>query len=148
MLEFARGARHLPDFKYQRQEIPIIMKMLNRYLLLLLLTVVLTGCAELAKHAETIKPTAELTGASLAGINFEQADLVFDLAIDNRNPVDIDLAGLNYDFKIDNHSLLSGVAAQGLQIKRTLAERPFCVSAGRQFCCGSADHRKLCYTCI
>jgi len=117
MLEFARGARHLPDFKYQRQEIPIIMKMLNRYLLLLLLTVVLTGCAELAKHAETIKPTAELTGASLAGINFEQADLVFDLAIDNRNPVDIDLAGLNYDFKIDNHSLLSGVAAQGLQIK-------------------------------
>ena len=77
----------------------------------------LSGCAELAKHAETIKPTARLTGTHLANINFEQADLVFDLAVVNQNPVAINLAGLNYDLKIENQSLISGVTAQGLEIK-------------------------------
>ena len=77
----------------------------------------LSGCAELAKHAETIKPTARLTGTHLANINFEQADLVFDLAVENQNPVAINLAGLNYDLKIENQSLISGVTAQGLEIK-------------------------------
>lgn len=77
----------------------------------------LTGCAELAKHAETIKPTAKLTDTRLANINFEQADLVFDLAVENQNPIAINLAGLNYDLKIENQSLISGVTAQGLEIK-------------------------------
>lgn len=77
----------------------------------------LSSCAELAKHAETIKPTARLTGTHLANINFEQADLVFDLAVENQNPVAINLAGLNYDLKIENQSLISGVTAQGLEIK-------------------------------
>ncbi len=93
------------------------MRPLTRYLSLLVFLPVLAGCAELAKHAETIKPTAELTAVRLAGIDFEKADLVFDLAVDNRNPVAIDLAGLHYDLQIENHSLMSGVTAQGLQIK-------------------------------
>ena len=76
----------------------------------------LAGCAELAKHAETVKPTARLTDTRLANINFEQADLVFDLAVENQNPVAIKLAGLNYDLKIEDQSLVSGVTAQGLEI--------------------------------
>lgn len=83
----------------------------------LILLFYLAGCAELAKHAETVKPTAKLTDARLAAIDFQKADLVFDLAIDNQNPIPINLAGLNYDLKIEDHSLVSGVAAQGLEIK-------------------------------
>ena len=85
--------------------------------LVLLFIFFLSSCAELAKHAETIKPTARLTGTHLANINFEQADLVFDLAVENQNPVAINLAGLNYDLKVENQSLISGVTAQGLEIK-------------------------------
>jgi LEA14-like dessication related protein len=77
----------------------------------------LAGCAELTKYTETIKPTAKLTDTRLANINFEQADLVFDLAVENQNPIAINLAGLNYDLKIENQSLISGVTAQGLEIK-------------------------------
>ena len=76
-----------------------------------------TGCAELAKHAETVKPTASLVGTRLANIDFQQADLGFDLAIENQNPVAIDLASLNYDLIIEDQSPVSGVTAQGLQIK-------------------------------
>ena len=83
----------------------------------LLLVICLSGCAELAKHAETVKPTATLTGTRLVNINFEQADLMFDLEIENQNPIAINLAGLDYDLKIENQSLISGVTAQGLKIK-------------------------------
>jgi LEA14-like dessication related protein len=93
------------------------MKHLLQRLLILFFMFFLSGCAELAKHAETIKPTARLTGTHLANINFEQADLVFDLAVENQNPVAINLAGLNYDLKIEDQSLMSGVTAQGLEIK-------------------------------
>ena len=86
-------------------------------LFLLLLLITLTGCAQLSKHADSIKPTAELTGMRLTNINFDQVDLVFDLAVENKNPVALDLAGMDYDLKIANQSLVSGVTAQAIKIK-------------------------------
>ena len=85
--------------------------------LILIFILFLTGCAEMTKYTETIKPTAKLTDTRLTNINFEQADLVFDMAVENQNPIAINLAGLNYDLKIENQSLVSGVTAQGLEIK-------------------------------
>jgi len=96
---------------------PGAMKKSFQQTLLLLFILLLTGCAELAKHAETVKPTAQLTDTRLVNINFEQADLVFDLAVENQNPIAVNLAGLNYDFKIEDQSLVSGVTAQGVEIK-------------------------------
>jgi LEA14-like dessication related protein len=86
-------------------------------LLLLLFTMTLISCAELAKHADTIKPTAKLTGTRLANINFEQVDLIFDLAVENKNPVSLNLAGLEYELKIENQSLVSGTTAQAIKLK-------------------------------
>jgi len=86
-------------------------------LLLLFFTISLIGCAELAKHADTIKPTAKLTGTRLANITFDQVDLVFDLAVENKNPIALDLAGLDYDLKIENQSLVSGVTAKAVNLK-------------------------------
>jgi LEA14-like dessication related protein len=85
-------------------------------LLFLLFTLSLFSCAELAKHADTAKPTAKITGTRLANINFEQVDLVFDLAVENKNPVSLKLAGLEYDLKIENQSLVSGTTAQAIKI--------------------------------
>ena len=85
--------------------------------ILLLSGLLLSGCAQLAKQAETIKPTAKLVGTRLAGIDFDKVDLVFDLAVENKNPVALKLAGLEYDVKIENQSLVSGVTAKGIKIK-------------------------------
>ena len=92
------------------------MKNPVRHLLWLLAVCLLTACAELSRHAETIKPTARLIDTRLTNISFEQADLVFDLAVQNQNPFAINLAGLEYDLKIENRSLISGITAQGLKI--------------------------------
>lgn len=86
-------------------------------LLLLLLALALSSCAQLSKYTDTIKPTASLTGMRLANINFEQVDLIFDLAVENKNPVALDLAGMDYDLKIANQSLVSGVTAKAIKIK-------------------------------
>jgi len=85
--------------------------------LLLLLVFNLAGCAEITKYTDTVKPTASLTGMRLANINFEQVDLIFDLAVENKNPVALDLAGMDYDLKIANQSLVSGVTAKAIKIK-------------------------------
>jgi len=86
-------------------------------LALLFFTLSLISCAELVKHADTIKPTANITGARLANITFEQVDLIFDLSVENKNPVSLKMAGLEYDLKIENQSLVSGTTAKGLKIK-------------------------------
>jgi len=80
------------------------------------LLIVIAGCAELSKQAEDIKPTAKLTGVRLGNIDFEKVDLIFDLAVENKNPVALDLAGVDYDLKIAGQSLVSGVTAQAIKI--------------------------------
>ncbi len=78
-----------------------------------------TGCAELDRHIETIKPTARLVGTRLTDINFQQANLVFDVAVENKNPFSIQLAGLDYDLKIGGNSLVSGITGQGIKIQES-----------------------------
>lgn len=79
----------------------------------------ITGCAQLDQHTETLKPSAELLGARLTNIDFEQADIVFDVAVKNQNPFSLSLAGLDYDLKVANQSLVSGVSGEGLKIKKS-----------------------------
>jgi LEA14-like dessication related protein len=92
------------------------MKLSTYQVLLLLFTISLTSCAELTKHVDTIKPSAKITGSHLTNINFEQVDLIFDLAVENKNPVSLKLAGVEYDLKIENQSLVSGTTAQAIKI--------------------------------
>lgn len=82
----------------------------------LMLALFISGCAELAKHAETIKPTAKLTGMDLKSIDFEKAELLFDFDVENKNPVTLDLAGLEYNLIIAEQSLISGVTAKGVKL--------------------------------
>lgn len=79
----------------------------------------IAGCAEFDRHMDTAKPTAKLLGTRLTKIDFNQVNLVLDLAVTNKNPFSIPLAGLDYDFKIGGNSLVSGVTGQGLKIKKS-----------------------------
>ena len=80
-------------------------------------TLLLAGCAQLKEKASVLKPTAELTATSLTYLDFERADLEIELAVDNPNPIALPLAGLEYDFRIENQSLVSGTTAQQTEIR-------------------------------
>ena len=88
-------------------------------LVLLFSALSIAGCAQIDRHIKTIKPTAKLTGTRLANINFDQADLVFDIAVKNKNPFSIPLSGLDYNLKIGGNSLITGVTGQGVKIKKS-----------------------------
>lgn len=92
------------------------MKKFINNILVLLFLLTISGCAQLTEHADSIKPTAKLTGTRLANIDFDKVDLIFDLAVENKNPVPFKLAGLDYDLKIDQQSLVSGVTAQAIEV--------------------------------
>jgi len=83
---------------------------------LLFSLILLSGCAQLSQHADTIKPTAKLTGVKLSDISFDKVDLIFDLAVENQNPVALKLAGMEYNLKVAEKSLVSGVTAQEIKI--------------------------------
>ena len=98
------------------------MRQLNikkHFLLLLCSFNLVVGCVQFDRHIETIKPTAKLAGTRLANINFDQADLIFDIAVKNKNPFSIPLSGIDYDLKIGGNSFISGVTGQGVKIKRS-----------------------------
>ena len=92
---------------------------LRKTFLSILCLIFISGCAEFDRHMDTAKPTAKLLGTRLTKIDFEQVNLVLDLAVTNKNPFSIPLAGLDYDFKIGGNSLVSGVTSQGLKMKRS-----------------------------
>ena len=85
-------------------------------LFLLLTLILLSGCAQFSQHADTIKPTAKLTGVRLSDISFDKVDLIFDLAVENKNPVALKLAGMEYNLKVAEQSLISGIIAQEIKI--------------------------------
>ncbi len=79
----------------------------------------IAGCAQIDRYMDTAKPTAKLLGTRITKIDFNQVNLVLDLAVTNKNSFSIPLAGLDYDFKIGGNSMVSGVTGQGLKIKKS-----------------------------
>lgn len=78
----------------------------------------LNGCSELAfKQAmENQKPKVSVAGVTLDSLDFERVGLAVKLKVDNPNPVGIDLAGVDYDFILADHSFVKGKTRDGLRI--------------------------------
>ncbi len=86
---------------------------------LLIQTLLLTGCAGLEQVGQALegqKPTAKVQGLKLTGLDLQGVDLVFDVQVDNPNPVGISLAGLDYDLKLQGSSFLQGDQPMGLKL--------------------------------
>lgn len=106
---------------------------MRQLIILISLFFLLNSCAEILKFLQQSniqKPTAQVTNSKITGLSFTQADLLFDVQIDNPNTVSINLAGMDYSLKINENALFSGnktdalaIAAQGassVQIPVTL----------------------------
>ena len=68
-------------------------------------------CADLMKIAQKggiEEPHVRISNTKLSGLSFEQADLIFDIEINNPNPIGISLSGFDYDFLLNNTSFLKG----------------------------------------
>jgi LEA14-like dessication related protein len=88
-------------------------------LLFFLLAFLLSGCAQLQNilQQSVKKPTAQVTNAQISGLSFSQIDLLFDIKVDNPNTIGVNLAGLDYGLKINEHELFSGNKKDALTIE-------------------------------
>jgi LEA14-like dessication related protein len=93
---------------------------MHRHIITLLFLVLLfQGCTSLEQAEQLmtgIQPTGEVKGVKLSGLDLKGIDLLFDVEVDNPNPVAISLDGLDYDLKLLNRSFLKGQQAMGMSL--------------------------------
>ncbi|MET0069309.1 MAG: LEA type 2 family protein [Candidatus Thiodiazotropha sp.] len=96
------------------------MKLKQALLLMVSLPLwLLQGCSSLDqvnRVMEGRKPTAQVAGVSLDGLDFKGVDLVFDLQVDNPNPYSIDLTGFDYDLQLFDQSFIKGRQTKGVSL--------------------------------
>jgi len=66
------------------------------------------GCAGLKDLARTQTPTVSIANVSFGNISFSDVTLLFDLKVDNPNPIAAPLLGFDYKFSLNNQSFLTG----------------------------------------
>ncbi|MEW8282243.1 MAG: LEA type 2 family protein [Candidatus Thiodiazotropha taylori] len=88
-------------------------------ILLLFMILLFQGCSSLQQAEQLmngIQPTGEVKGVKLSGLDLRGIDLLFDVEVDNPNPVAISLDGLDYDLKLLNRSFLKGQQSMGMSL--------------------------------
>lgn len=62
------------------------------------------------------KPTVTVVDQRLTHLDFERVNLAFGIQVDNPNPVKIQLAGLDYDLQLADHSFVSGKQTKQMKL--------------------------------
>ncbi len=85
------------------------MGITKKVFLLLLGGCFLLQCAELQNLSSVQKPTVSVENVSVSNISLSDIELLFDVQINNPNPLSLSLASYEYDFQINSNSFVKGV---------------------------------------
>jgi len=80
----------------------------------------MTSCQEamqLLKQVNIQEPKASVENVKLTGLSLKTVDLLFDIAVENPNPLGVHLSGLDYNLLINEASFLKGQKNDKLDIK-------------------------------
>jgi len=80
----------------------------SQKILFLLVIIIISGCVAVQEMMKTSKPTVNVENVRLVNLSFSDVDLAFDIKVKNNNPFGINIAGLDYDLKINDASFLKG----------------------------------------
>ncbi|MFQ5640381.1 MAG: LEA type 2 family protein [bacterium] len=84
--------------------------------LLFVAMVCVLGCASVGELIKTATPKVSFSRVRLDKLSFDSATLLFDVNVENPNPVGVTLAGFDYDFILNERSFVQGNQEQGLEI--------------------------------
>lgn len=76
----------------------------------------LSACAAFDREVEKRTPEASVDSVRIAGFDFDAARILVDLRVDNPNAIAIDIAGLDYELRLDGEHALSGDSAEQTSI--------------------------------
>lgn len=74
------------------------------------------GCTAIERETERRTPSASVESARIAGFDFDTAQLLVNLRVDNPNPVAIRVAGFDYELRLNGQRALAGDSAKRAQI--------------------------------
>lgn len=80
----------------------------KRTILLTLICVFYTSCAALEDLASVQKPGLSISDVKISGLSLQDIELIFDVEVDNPNPLSVDLSSYEYDFLIGQSSFVKG----------------------------------------
>lgn len=82
------------------------------------LTVLLaaSGCTAIEREAERRTPKASIESTRIDDFDFDAARLLVDVRVDNPNPVAINIAGLDYELRLNGKHVLSGDSAERAKV--------------------------------
>lgn len=84
------------------------MGITKRLLFLSLLCIFFTSCSTLQELASVQKPGISISDVNISGLSLQNIELLFDVEVDNPNPLSIDLDSYEYDFLIGQNSFVKG----------------------------------------
>jgi LEA14-like dessication related protein len=80
------------------------------------LIALVSGCASVSRYSETIKPSASVSGIKVSHLDFDKIDLILEVMVENRNPLAINLAAIQYALKIGENRLVEGNHQQSIAV--------------------------------
>lgn len=89
---------------------------MRTFLSVTLMILFLAGCTALRDLANIQRPAIEYSNMRLQSINFSEAVLLFDFAVNNPNPIGITASEYNYNFLVNDNSFLSGTQDKNVNI--------------------------------
>lgn len=84
---------------------------------LLFLLIGLSGCQTISDLKETHAPRAKVKGVRIDKADFHSAHLLFDIELENPNPVSLSLRGISYGLKINDHPFFEGNLTKTTRLK-------------------------------
>ncbi|SMO82260.1 LEA14-like dessication related protein [Gracilimonas mengyeensis] len=88
------------------------------FYLLLLLLLTFTACSTINSLSNSVsKPELSVSDASVTHLSLQDIELTFDIAINNPNPVAVNLADYNYDFQLNGQSFITGDQIEKTEIQ-------------------------------
>jgi LEA14-like dessication related protein len=86
-------------------------KRIEFYIIFLFVVIILVSCAgpaELLTERIASPPKVRIASAELTKLTFTDAEILFDVGIDNSNPIGLTMLGFDYDLILENNSFIKG----------------------------------------
>lgn len=92
------------------------MSRFQRFYLIIFSVIFFQGCASLQQLASVEKPSVSLDNYRISSLSLKEAEVTFDIKIDNPNPIALNLESYSYQFNIEDNSFLKGSQKSDTQI--------------------------------
>jgi len=97
------GIGNRTDLKYWNQRSFLFIR-----ILIFISLSILFNCSLLKDLSNIQKPTVSIDTIHISGLSFNELNLLFDIGIENTNPLSVTLAGMNYEFYLNNQLFIQG----------------------------------------